>query len=247
MEFSPHNPVIKRCVEGINLEEQGNTEAAGRIFMRALEEATQDLEKFFAAYFIARQQQHVPERLNWFEMALALARKVNDDTVKGAYAPLYAYIAACYRELHDRENAEKYSGLAESAKNQLPDEGPFYHGTKASLQPGDLLTAGGRSNYQPDIVMNHIYFTATLSGAGLAAVLAKGDGQDRVYLVEPTGSFENDPNVTDKKFPGNPTRSYRSLQPLKVLAEVGDWSKMTAEEHEEWRKKLAGNTGKIIN
>lgn len=87
------------------------------------------------------------------------------------------------------------------------DEGPFFHGTKADLRDGDLLSAGFRSNYRPEVVMNHIYFTALPNGAGLAAELAAGDGAPRVYAVEPTGAFENDPNVTDKKFPGNPTRS----------------------------------------
>ena len=84
------------------------------------------------------------------------------------------------------------------------DTGPFYHGTKADLQAGDLLTAGFKSNYYTDVVMNHIYFTALVQAAGLAAELAPGDGQPRVFLVEPVGDFENDPNVTDKKFPGNP-------------------------------------------
>nr|WP_270890171.1 NAD(+)--rifampin ADP-ribosyltransferase [Streptomyces sp. DHE17-7] len=97
------------------------------------------------------------------------------------------------------------------------DEGPFFHGTKAALQVGDHLTAGFRSNYRPEIVMNHVYFTALRDGAGLAAELAAGDGEPRVYLVEPTGEFENDPNVTDKKFPGNPTRSYRSKEPLRIV------------------------------
>ena len=84
------------------------------------------------------------------------------------------------------------------------DDGPFFHGTKADLQVGDLLTAGFRSNYRPEVVMNHVYFTATPDGAGLAAELAAGEGAPRVYVVEPTGAFEDDPNVTDKKFPGNP-------------------------------------------
>lgn len=79
------------------------------------------------------------------------------------------------------------------------DPGPFFHGTKADLQIGDLLTAGFRSNYRPEVIMNHIYFTALSNGAGLAAELARGDAEPRVYLVEPTGDFENDPNVTDKK------------------------------------------------
>src|SRR4249919_4357426 len=88
---------------------------------------------------------------------------------------------------------------------EILDKGPFYHGTKADLQVGDLLTAGFRSNYRPEVVMNHIYFTALRDGAGLAAELAAGDTAPRVFVVEPTGSFENDPNVTDKKYPGNPT------------------------------------------
>src|SRR4051812_14632068 len=100
------------------------------------------------------------------------------------------------------------------------DDGPFFHGTKADLQIGDLLTPGFNSNYRPEIVMNHIYFTALRDGAGLAAELAPGEAPPRVYAVEPTGEFENDPNVTDKKFPGNPTRSYRSDAPLRVTGEV---------------------------
>lgn len=124
-------------------------------------------------------------------------------------------------------------------KNEVLDAGPFYHGTKADLQVGDLLTAGFRSNYKPEIIMNHIYFTALPNGAGLAAALAKGDGQERVYIVEPTGHFENDPNVTDKKFPGNPTRSYRSNAPLKIVGELTDWVRQTPEALQMWRERLA--------
>jgi hypothetical protein len=133
--------------------------------------------------------------------------------------------------------------------NGLPvlDNGPFYHGTKADLKPGDLLTAGFNSNYKTDVVMNHIYFTALPNGAGLAAALAVGDGEERVYIVEPTGSFENDPNVTDKKFPGNPTRSYRSTAPLKVVGELKDWTRLTTEERQQWRERLASMKGEIIN
>jgi hypothetical protein len=131
------------------------------------------------------------------------------------------------------------------------DPGPFYHGTKADLRIGDLLTAGFRSNYHPDVIMNHIYFTALANGAGLAAALAKGEGRERVYIVEPTGSFENDPNVTDKKFPGNPTRSYRSQAPVKIVGEVTDWVRLTPEELQQWHEKLAklkaDSSAKIIN
>ena len=131
------------------------------------------------------------------------------------------------------------------------DTGPFYHGTKADLRPGDSLTAGFRSNYKPEVVMNHIYFTAKRDGAGLAAELAAGESQPRVYLVEPTGPFENDPNVTDKKFPGNPTRSYRSSEPLTIISEITDWKRLTPEELQGWRDRLAAiradQRGEIIN
>jgi rifampin ADP-ribosylating transferase len=99
--------------------------------------------------------------------------------------------------------------------------------------------------------MNHIYFTAIVNGAGLAAELAKGAGRERVYIVEATGSFENDPNVTDKKFPGNPTRSYRSQAPLKIVGEVTDWLRQTPEQLQKWREKLASinadSKAEIIN
>jgi rifampin ADP-ribosylating transferase len=135
--------------------------------------------------------------------------------------------------------------------NQSLDEGPFFHGTKADLREGDLLTAGFRSNYRPEVVMNHIYFTALRDGAGLAAELAAGDGAPRVYVVEPTGAFENDPNVTDKKFPGNPTRSYRSSAPLRVLGEVTDWTRLEPEALRAWKERLsallADERGEIIN
>ncbi|NUU20144.1 MAG: NAD(+)--rifampin ADP-ribosyltransferase [Streptomycetaceae bacterium] len=135
--------------------------------------------------------------------------------------------------------------------NEALDEGPFYHGTKAELRVGDHLTAGFRSNYRPEIVMNHIYFTALRDGAGLAAELAAGDGAPRVYLVAPTGEFENDPNVTDKKFPGNPTRSYRSTAPLRIVGEVTDWTRLTPEALQMWRDRLAAirldDRAEIIN
>ena len=135
--------------------------------------------------------------------------------------------------------------------NEALDDGPFFHGTKADLHVGDFLTAGFRSNYRPDVVMNHIYFTALRDGAGLAAELAPGDGAPRVYTVEPTGAFEDDPNVTDKKFPGNPTRSYRSSAPLRVVGEVTDWTRQTPEALQTWKERLAAlrrdERGEIIN
>lgn len=137
------------------------------------------------------------------------------------------------------------------AGEQTLDDGPFFHGTKADLRVGDLLTAGFRSNYRPEVVMNHVYFTAVSAGAGLAAELAAGPGEPRVYEVEPTGPFEDDPNVTDRKFPGNPTRSYRSTAPIRIVGEVTDWTRLTPEALQTWRDRLAvlrtEERGAIIN
>lgn len=108
-------------------------------------------------------------------------------------------------------------------KNDILDDGPFYHGTKADLKPGDLLEPSFSSNYGERKKANFVYLTATLDAAIWGAELAAGDKPGRIYQVEPTGAFENDPNLTDKKFPGNPTRSYRTRQPLRVVAEVLDW------------------------
>lgn len=138
---------------------------------------------------------------------------------------------------------------------ELLDDGPFFHGTIADLGIGEFLTAGRRSNYRREIVMNHVYFTALIDGAGLAAEiaaeLAGGAPRPRVYAVEPTGPFENDPNVTDKKLPGNPTRSYRSAAPLRVVGEVADWRRLTPEALQMWRERLsvllASEGGVIIN
>jgi len=129
----------------------------------------------------------------------------------------------------------------------VADAGPFFHGTKADLQVGDLLTPGFRSNYKASVVMNHIYFTSIPKGAGLAAEIAKGSGRPRVYIVEPLGDFENDPNVTDKKFPGNPTRSYRSAHPLKIVGELDQWESFDLEFVQALRVRIANGIGEIIN
>lgn len=131
--------------------------------------------------------------------------------------------------------------------NRSLDTGPFFHGTRADLRLGDLLTAGFRSNYRDSVVMNHIYFTALSKGAGLAAEIAKGDGQPRVYIVEPTGEFENDPNVTDKKFPGNPTRSYRSKLPLRIIGELEHWELYDPEFIQQLKIRIETGMGEIIN
>jgi len=247
MEFNPNNNVIKLCIEGMGMEEKGNPEEASRLFLLAWNEATNDFEKFIAAYYVARHQNNVPDKLKWLETSLQFALKINDDSVTSAFSSLYSNIAKCYEDLNNYDNAKKNYELANSFKTNPSDKGPFYHGTKADLQTGDMLTAGRESNYKSEFIMNHIYFTALVNGAGLAAALAKGDGPERVYIVEPTGSFENDPNVTDKKFPGNPTRSYRTQEPLKVIGEVTDWVRQTPGELQKWREKLANVKGNIIN
>jgi len=215
--------------------------------MQGWNEATNDFEKYLAAHYIARHQITVADKLKWLDTALTFALKVNDDGVTSALPSLYLNISKCYEDLGYAEKAKEHFDLAVSYKNNPSDKGPFYHGTKADLQIGDLLTAGGSSNYQSELRMNHIYFTALVNGAGLAAALAKGDGRERVYIVEPTGSFESDPNVTDKKFPGNPTRSYRSHAPLRIVGEASDWTRPSSGELQKWREKLENNKGEIIN
>jgi rifampin ADP-ribosylating transferase len=185
--------------------------------------------------------------LKWLETALQFASKVNNVAATSAFPGLYSTIAKCYEELGDPASAKTNFEKANSSATDPSDKGPFYHGTRADLHLGDLLTPGGSSNYQADLVMNHIYFTALANGAGLAAALAKGDAPERVYIIEPTGSFENDPNVTDKKFPGNPTRSYRSEAPLKIVGEVTEWARQTPEDIQKWREKLANSKGEIVN
>lgn len=100
---------------------------------------------------------------------------------------------------------------------------PFYHGTKANLQPGDLIAPGFSSNYGQRKQAAYVYLTATLDAAIWGAELAVGETPGRIYLVEPTGPYEDDPNLTDKKFPGNPTKSYRTKHPLRVTGEITEW------------------------
>ncbi|MFC8508881.1 NAD(+)--rifampin ADP-ribosyltransferase [Streptomyces sp. NPDC057411] len=106
---------------------------------------------------------------------------------------------------------------------EVYEEGTYLHGTKADLVPGDLLTPGYASNFEEGRVSRHIYVSETLDAATWGAELALGDGPGRIYVVEPTGDLEDDPNVTDKKFPGNPTRSYRTREPVRVVSELKGW------------------------
>ena len=118
-------------------------------------------------------------------------------------------------------------------------EGPFYHGTKTDLGPGDLLIPGYGSNFEDGRVSNNIYFTGTLDAAVWGAELAKGEGPGRIYVVEPTGPFEDDPNLTNRRFPGNPTKSYRTREPLRIAGEVKDWEGHSPEVLKAMRDHLA--------
>ncbi|KAA0099508.1 NAD(+)--rifampin ADP-ribosyltransferase [Mycolicibacterium sp. P1-18] len=119
------------------------------------------------------------------------------------------------------------------------ESGAYLHGTKADLSVGDLLVPGRYSNYEEGRVMNHVYVTKTLDAAVWGAEFAKGDGRGRVYLVEPEGAVEDDPNVTDKKLPGNPTMSYRTREPVRIVGELTDWVGHSAEQLRAMRDGLA--------
>jgi rifampin ADP-ribosylating transferase len=114
----------------------------------------------------------------------------------------------------------------------------FYHGTRADLKPGDLISAGYNSNFGKRGQASWVYLTGTLDAAIWGAELADGDGRERIYIVEPTGQLVDDPNLTDKRFPGNPTQSYRSREPLRVTGEVTEWQGHAPERLKEMKDHL---------
>jgi rifampin ADP-ribosylating transferase len=130
-----------------------------------------------------------------------------------------------------------------AAREPVPFEvfepGVYLHGTKAHLEVGDLLTPGRESNFEQGRTMNFVYVTATLDAATWGAELATGEGRGRIYVVEPTGELEDDPNVTDKRYPGNPTQSFRSREPVRVTGELVDWVGHPPEQLQAMRDGLA--------
>ena len=130
------------------------------------------------------------------------------------------------------------SALREPVPFEVYEAGVYLHGTKAELAVGDLLAPGRESNFETGRVMNYVYFSATLDAAVWGAELASGEDHGRIYIVEPTGAFEDDPNLTDKKFPGNPTHSFRSREPLRVVRELVDWAGHSPEKLEAMRATL---------
>ena len=117
-------------------------------------------------------------------------------------------------------------------------DGVYLHGTKADLAVGELLVPGRESNFEAGRLMNHVYFTATLDAAAWGAELAAGEGRERIYVVEPTGEFEDDPNVTDKLLRGNPTQSFRTRDPLRIVGELTDWVGHSPEKLQAMRDGL---------
>jgi rifampin ADP-ribosylating transferase len=122
---------------------------------------------------------------------------------------------------------------------EVHESGALLHGTKAALAVGDTLVPGRGSNYAEGRISNHVYVTRTLDAAAWGAELALGEGRCRIYLVEPEGELEDDPNVTDKKFPGNPTRSYRTREPVRVVGELTGWVGHSPEQLQTMRDGLA--------
>jgi rifampin ADP-ribosylating transferase len=130
------------------------------------------------------------------------------------------------------------SSHSEPVPFEVYQEGVYLHGTKTVVGIGELLEAGRESNFEKGRTMNFVYFTATLDAAAWGAELASGDGPGRIYIVEPTGEFHDDPNVTDKKFPGNPTHSYRSFEPLRVVGELDNWVGHSKEKQSAMRDRI---------
>jgi rifampin ADP-ribosylating transferase len=138
------------------------------------------------------------------------------------------------------ENEPVWMRLYAGSRNDLTNDDRFYHGTRADLKPGDLIIPGYSPNFgNLERVTNHVYFSATLDAGIWGAELARGGGPGRIYVVEPTGSFVDDPNLTDRKFPGNPTKSYRSKEPLRVISEHRDWQGHPPEVLQHMKDHLA--------
>ena len=130
------------------------------------------------------------------------------------------------------------SATSELVPFEVYKAGVYLHGTKADLAVGELLVPGRESNFEEGRVMNYVYFTATLDAAVWGAELAAGEGRGRIYIVDPSGGFEADPNVTDKRFPGNPTQSFRSREPLRVVGELVGWVGHSPEKLQAMRDGL---------
>ncbi len=251
-QFDPSNEIVKICLKAMMVEIDSETDKSNKLVAKNLlkdgyEKSTSEMEKVVTAYFIGKIEDKVEEKVRWFNIALDEAIICSDNGVRSTISTLYNDLALAYMKISEMDIAKKYTELSEKNKEIKVSNETFYHGTKADLKVGDLLEPGFGSNYKENFKMNHVYFTALLNGAGLAAALAKGEGRERVYIVEPMGEFENDPNVTDKKFPGNLTRSFRSTKPIKIIGEVTYWKQQSNTDKVKWLEKVNKNNGEILN
>src|SRR6478735_326469 len=124
MEFDPRNNIVKLCIQGMDMEAKGHLEEAGKLFLQAWNEGTNDFEKYLGAFFVAKNQKVVRDRLKWLETTLQYAQKINDDSIKESFSTLYTNIAKCYEELGDIDNAKKNQDLALSFRGNPSDKGP---------------------------------------------------------------------------------------------------------------------------
>src|SRR3954469_19601755 len=146
----------------------------------------------------------------------------------------------------EQSQSDSMGGMSEPVPFAIYEPGVYLHGTKADLAVGEMLVPGRESNFEDGRIMRYVYFTATLDAAVWGAELAAGDGREGIYIVEPTGEFENDPNLTDKRFAGNPTQSFRSREPLRVVGELVDWVGHSPEKLQAMRDAVQRNgTGQI--
>lgn len=246
-EFSPSNKIVKMCMQAIYAYENNEFDKAIVLLEDAYKCSETEFEKFVSSYKKAEYENDLNNKLKWFEISIKHA--INSDCIssKTAYSTLYLNIAKTYEKLNELENAKKNYDLSNKYKEMPQDNGPFYHGTNVNLNVGDLLSAGRKSNYKDGLVMNHIYFTSNLSGAILAAKLVSEDNMGHVYVVKPIGDFENDPNVTDKKFCGNLTQSYRTTSDLEIICELVDLDNNSSLDIKEFKEKIYKNDKEIIN
>lgn len=172
-----------------------------------------------------------------YECGIAIAPLRDGDEMNqvASHAPRFAVDLPGYGF---RNRSAMSDETAAAFAPRYPSPPPYYHGMRAGLKPGDLVSPGCASNYGTRKKANHVYFSATLDAAIWGAELAVGEGPGRIYIVEPTGPFTDDPNLTGKRFPGNPTKSYRSKAPLRVVGEVRQWQGHTAEQLKTMREHL---------
>ena len=142
---------------------------------------------------------------------------------------------------------ENQNDIKSTGQGATPFSQTYFHGTKADLKPGDLVEVGFNSNYGEKKNARYIFLTATLDAAIWGAELASGEGRERIYLVEPTGEIEDDPDLTDKKFPGNPTKSYRSTAPFRLVGEVTVWQGHPADQVKTMKDHLEKLKAQGIN